>query len=211
MKAPIKIFADYREIRSGLPDILKKRGASIKSGQLKTGDYLVNNKVLIERKTGEDFVLSLIQNRLFEQCSRLKKTGITALLLLEGNPFSTQHRISRQAVKGALVSLAVSWELPLLFAKDINDSAEIILTTANQMKAFRYPVLYRSRKTRTMQGRKFFFLQGLPGVGPITAAGLVNKFGTIKHILQASEEELRQVEGIGEAKARAIRFFLENH
>lgn len=210
MNEPINIVADYREVRSTLPEILEQKGAAVKIYNLKVGDYIVNDQLVIERKTKDDFVLSIIQNRLFEQCSRLKKAGMTAVLLLEGNPFSTQHAISRQSVKGALVSLAVAWQLPLVYSRDLNDSAEIIIMAANQMNIVKQPVLYRGKKPRRRQSQASYFLQGLPGVGLVTASVLIKKFTKLESILFATEEELRQVEGIGKGKAKAIRNFLEN-
>jgi len=48
-------------------------GASVKIAKLSYGDYIINDKITIERKTADDFLLSIIDRRLFNQLSNLKK------------------------------------------------------------------------------------------------------------------------------------------
>ncbi len=68
----ITIICDHREDRSGISSALKQHGVCVKMKQLNAGDYIINDHIIVERKTKEDFVPSLINNRLFEQCRRLK-------------------------------------------------------------------------------------------------------------------------------------------
>ena len=63
----IEIIADFRENASGIPQKLLELGIKTTVQVLTKGDYLINNQILVERKTKEDFVLSLMQNRLFKQ------------------------------------------------------------------------------------------------------------------------------------------------
>jgi Fanconi anemia group M protein len=97
----IKISADYREGQSGIPDLLIEKGVDISIDELPAGDYLINENILVERKTKDDFVLSLINNRLF----------------IEGNPYKTTYNISYQAVKGALLSISLIWQIPVFIFK----------------------------------------------------------------------------------------------
>jgi len=50
------IFIDYREKKSGIIELFKDSGIAYKIENLKFGDYLIDNKLAIERKTAEDFV-----------------------------------------------------------------------------------------------------------------------------------------------------------
>lgn len=67
------------------------------------------------------------------------------------------------------------------------------------------PKNYRSKR---LVRRQLFFLQGIPGVGPLLAARLLNKFGALKTVINATEEELKQVEGIGRNKAKKVFGFI---
>ncbi len=53
--------------------------------------------------------------------------------------------------------------------------------------------------------RGYRILQKVPRIPPQIIENLVNAFGDFTHIMQASIEELDEVEGIGEARARSIR------
>lgn len=52
--------------------------------RLATGDFLIDNEVLIERKSVDNFAASLIDGRLFRQVARLAHSGYRSLLLIEG-------------------------------------------------------------------------------------------------------------------------------
>ncbi|WP_254839517.1 NAD-dependent DNA ligase LigA [Natronomonas marina] len=56
----------------------------------------------------------------------------------------------------------------------------------------------------------FLSALGVPEVGPTTAADLARHFGTLDAVLEASPEELREVEGVGETVAREIGEFFDS-
>lgn len=62
MDEKLKIVADYREVPSKIPDFLTEKGVSVELKTLKTGDYIVNNEFLFERKIRDDFAISIFQN-----------------------------------------------------------------------------------------------------------------------------------------------------
>jgi len=67
------ITVDYRENASRLTDLLKNSGALIEIKKLTYGDYIINGRITVERKTAKDFLISIIDGRLFNQLSSLKK------------------------------------------------------------------------------------------------------------------------------------------
>ena len=85
----MKICADYREKASGIIDLLKKEGAFIEVKKIPHVDYIINDSIAIERKTARDFLISIIDGRLFNQLSNLKKRCSNPVLLVEGNPYKT--------------------------------------------------------------------------------------------------------------------------
>jgi DNA ligase (NAD+) len=59
---------------------------------------------------------------------------------------------------------------------------------------------------------RFFYALGLRHVGDVTAQLLANHFGSMKALMDAGEEELKSVEGIGPEVASSIRsWFGDNH
>ena len=55
---------------------------------------------------------------------------------------------------------------------------------------------------------KQFIVESLPGIGPTTAKALLNYFGSVENVFMASKQELREVEGIGDKRAKEIREML---
>jgi DNA excision repair protein ERCC-4 len=92
MKQGIEIIADHREIASRVPSALSDLNIEPEIRTLKHGDYIINNQIIIERKTKDDFVQSLMQQKLFIQVANLRKNAkFRPILLIEGNPYHTKQ------------------------------------------------------------------------------------------------------------------------
>jgi len=206
----INIKADYREKASGIPELLKNRGVDVELSTLGSGDYYINGKIMVERKTKEDFVQSLIANRLFVQCQKMKRYNEYTLLIIEGNPYTTQHKISSQAIKGAILSVSVAWQIPVLMTGHKEETADVLAMAGNQLAMSKVPVRRSGYKPKRLRNRKLWFIQGLPVVGSVLALRLLERYKSIERIINLSQDELLQIEGIGERKAIQIFDFIRN-
>jgi DNA excision repair protein ERCC-4 len=144
----MQISIDYREQASGIIDLLKHADIRILVQRLQCGDYLINNSTCVERKTARDFIISIIDGRLFDQIARLKKTDINALLLIEGDPFATNIKIDKNAVQGALISITALWNVPIVFSSSPVETTAILLTIGRQWENARKIPLRKRRKFR---------------------------------------------------------------
>ncbi|MGQ3686188.1 MAG: ERCC4 domain-containing protein [Candidatus Loosdrechtia sp.] len=208
----IVIEIDYRERESGIIELLQaQENFSVEVKRLPAGDYLVNNYIAFERKTTKDFVLSIIDGRLFSQASRLKRYAGMHCMIIEGTDlFYTGYKIDSQAIKGALVSLSVSWQIPLIFSKSSSGTAEILIMAGDQHARYHDEIIKRTgRRPKRIQTKRLYFLQGLPGIGPEMAKRMLNHFGSIERIINADVQKLTCVEGIGKKKASVIRKIIE--
>ena len=206
----ITIIADNRERQSGIPDLLLSKEADLSFSQLYAGDYIINESIIIERKTKTDFVQSIINGRLFEQCAKLRKTGMLPLIIVEGNPFKTNHNIKPESIKGALLSVTVSWQIPVIRSSGKEDTADMIIMAARQDSSPPQFIRKTSYKPKVWQNNKHYFIRNLPGVGAKLATTLLEHFGTIENIVLANVSDLMEVEGIGKKKAnRLYTFFRE--
>ncbi|HEY2930736.1 MAG TPA: ERCC4 domain-containing protein [Acidobacteriota bacterium] len=208
-----KLQVDHRERGSRLVELLKDSDAfELQMCALKAGDYILNDRIVVERKTHTDFALSIIDGRLFHQAAELTRTRQPALILVEGPKPAAMPRMHPHALKGAILSLAVAWRLPVVFSRDPNESCLMLNMLAEQSQAVSKPVLSRhgSRPPRPY-ARQLFVLQGLPGVGPKLAKSLLSSFGSVEAAMRAEEAELAKVEGCGPKKAAAIRRVLGNN
>lgn len=158
------------------------------------------------RKTYADFAISLADGRLFPQAARLARCPHRPVVLLEGPRPPRMPGIHPHALEGAMVSLAVMWRLPVLCARDPDDSLRILRLLAQQLANSTYGVLKRyDRNPKRDASRKLYVLQGLPGVGPAVARRLLVEFGSVERVIIAGEAALTQVRGVGPKKAARIR------
>ena len=61
------------------------------------------------------------------------------------------------------------------------------------------------KKPVNMWEQQLFIVESLPNIGPVNAKKLLEHFGTVSKIINASENELMEVEGIGKKTAKNIR------
>ena len=205
----ILIIADDRERVSGIPALLERMpDVELRIKRLTLGDYLVDHSVLIERKSAVDFSSSLLDGRLFGQAARLAACPDRPAVILQGTARDwADLGVRREALQGALVTLMLIFDIPVLRAADADEAARLILYTGRQLARLRDPnhAPWRQAKAKRKRTRQLRLLQTLPGVGGQRAATLLDHFGSIRACLEAPVEELQQIDGIGPKTAEAIR------
>jgi DNA excision repair protein ERCC-4 len=206
----LKITVDYRETASGLTDLLKNSGVFVEIAKLSYGDYIINDTITVERKTAKDFLISIIDGRLFNQMSNLKKFCNHPILLIEGNPYETDHNFDRIAIKGALISIQTIWYVPIIFSRTKEDSRDILLMINRQVgTCIDVAPLRCGYRPKRLKSKQLYLLQGFPQVGPKLAKRLILHFKSVSKIMNASVQDLTDVDGIGMVSAQKIRDVLD--
>ena len=188
-----KIIIDNREKNSLIPSILLSLNFQIEFKQLPIADYLIN-ETAIERKTISDLKSSIINKRIFSQLLEIKQYP-KHFLLVEGlqEELYNNSVLHQNAVRGFLLSAILEHQVPIIFAKDEKETAAYISVLANKKdKEFSMrPSKISLNKEEQIQ----FILEGFPHVGPIKAKSLLQKFKSLKNIINASEEDLQPILG----------------
>ena len=202
----VDLRIDFREQRSGIIEELEKISGefTFRIEQLETGDYWIGDRIIIERKTLNDFLASLKTGRIFQQGYRMAQSGKNAMIILEGNKSDiVSSSMSRQAVQGAMVHLSVFLGIPILRSMNICETASLIVDICTQSQRQELPrpksIIHGLPCIRITkkQRHKLFLLQNLPGIGSKKGLALLQSFGTIENILNALPHDLRKVGGIG--------------
>lgn len=174
------------------------------------GDYVVDDLLTVERKTLPDFAVSLCDGRLFRQAQRLHRSRRRTCLILVGSARDLrQTGVSRQALQGALITLNLVFDLPVLRACDADEAARLIVTAAGQLRRRTCATVRRYGKQPTgIQRSQILMLAGARGIGALRAEALLARFGSPAGVARASPEELRSVDGVGPTVAAALHAVL---
>jgi Fanconi anemia group M protein len=200
--------ADHREFGSGVPEALRLRqDAVVVAAALASGDYVIDETVGIERKTGSDFAKSLFDGRLFRQVSALKRSYERPILLLEGLAWGQETAgVSWAALRGAMVSVTAVFGLPIISSSGPEESAELVAIAARQISAAAREDGYvrPGYRPKGWKKRALYLLEELPGVGPKRASALLAACGSVRAVFTADKATLAAVPGLGGSVAGAI-------
>jgi Fanconi anemia group M protein len=200
-----KIYVDPRE--RGMAKLLEGRGAEVTLKNLEVGDYVVSDRVAIERKTAQDFVASIIdpERNLFRQIADLARSYERPVLILEGRDLYSRQ-VSASSIQGALASVAVDYGMPIIPTEDQEDTASVItMLAARERRAGHEPKLHGHKTARTLKEQQEYLISAIPSVGPSVARKLLRHFGSIEKVIAASKEELQEVDMVGPKIAERIR------
>jgi Fanconi anemia group M protein len=195
----IKIIVDHREYRSTVVRNLTIKGASIEPKQLNVGDYVLSSRIGVERKEVGDYLDSLINGSLFKQVGQLRDAFSRPVLVLEGENLLTQRNISHNAILGSLASITIDFGITILPTRDSAETADLLSVIAKrEQKLDKKSVSIRGEKrVHTLSENQQFIVEGLPKVSSVIAKRLLQHFGSIKNLINATEDELMEVQGIG--------------
>ncbi|RUM46953.1 MAG: hypothetical protein DSY37_03980 [Hyperthermus sp.] len=216
--SPVDIIVDSREAAANkdIVEGLKKRGVQVAIAELSAGDYYLTaaagrRPVLVERKTVVDFANSIRDGRIWDQAERLKEAGregdAEPLLLLEGwlGLLERRTKWNITAVLRVLDELVLEWRIPVMPVHNKNATVSWLAAKAKSLGKTREKNVVRLRvdkKPLQLNDRILYVTEGL--AGPVIARRLLQHFGTLRAIANASIRELMSVEGVGEKRAKEI-------
>lgn len=201
----VTIYVDSRELKSGVAKELYSQ-AELKVKNLEVADYILSDRVAVERKTAEDFISSLIRGErdLFSQLLSLRRSYSRPLLIIEGELYG---RIHPNAIRGALAAIVVDLGIPIIQTRSSQETAEILIAIARREQEVKSrEVALHARKTkRSLKEQQEYIVSAISNIGPVIARNLLKHFKTIENIVNASEDELVKVPKVGKKTAQKIR------
>jgi ERCC4-type nuclease len=221
----MKIFIDHREtaVIPLMEDLCSTYTPSLHSEitQLPLGDFLLvhDHGVLIERKSAADFISSIRSNRLWDQLLRFMKaekileyTLKRKLLLIHGSFEHLEPDMSFwPQIMGAYMEILFVYDTPLILVgtdDQFYTCMRILINRELSGKNDQLPTPRWFRKHCSADlpemDRKRYVLASLPSIGDVLAGNLLDHFGSLVAVVNASEKQLQRVEGIGKKKARVI-------
>jgi len=167
--------------------------------------YILSKRLAVERRTGGGFLKGIMEKTLFTSAIYLREHFRIPVLIVEGRVNYGYTGFNPEAVRGALSSMMLEYGLNVLSTADVDETAALIAMMARQEQLGIPEIsLIPKRKAVELADRQRRVVEMLPGCGMVMARDLLQHFGTVKRIVNATEDDFRSMRGIGAKKARDI-------
>ncbi|MDL5362945.1 DEAD/DEAH box helicase [Halalkalicoccus sp. NIPERK01] len=206
----IEIVADQRELDATIArDLSTREGISTRLETLEVGDYVLSDRVAVERKSVTDFLDTLVggDRSVFEQVGDMARHYSRPVVIIEGEGLYEERNVHPNAIRGALASLAIDFGASVLRTEDEADTADLLAVIAGrEQEVEKREVSVHGRKSsKTLAEQQEYVVGSIADIGPVTARSLLSEFGSVEAVLTASEEDLQEAAGVGEVTAGRIR------
>lgn len=210
----LRIVIDHRETKSGIAKVLDRLGMELSFAALEIGDYVVSDRLAIERKRTDDFASSLIDGKrnLFAQLSDLSRVYEKPVLIIEGEDLFTCRQLNPNAIYGSIISIAVDFGVSILYSRDEEETAAILkmLAKREQTENKREINPHGKKSASNLAEQQEYLISSISNIGPKAARNLLLHFGSVEAVMKANTEELKKVKLIGPKIAARIREILES-
>ncbi|MFC3477766.1 DEAD/DEAH box helicase [Halobacterium litoreum] len=207
----VEVVVDQRELDSNIArDLSKREDVETRLETLAVGDYVLSDRVAVERKSHADFMDTLLggDRSIFEQAKDLTRHYTRPVLLLEGDgDLYAERNVHPNAIRATLASLAVDWGVSVVHTRDEDDTAEMIRTIAEreQTENDREVDAHGEKAAKTLGEQQEYVVSSIADIGPVTAQSLLGEFGSVEAVMTASVEDLQDASGVGEVTAERVR------
>jgi Fanconi anemia group M protein len=201
----ISIICDNRETASPVVRKLSLMGVNIQLEQLEVADYVISERVGIERKSSQDFTDSIKDGRLFKELIDLTKNFEKPILILEENPFLNTN-ITENALYGAITSILLDLGVNVYRTSDVSESAKFLYQLAKREQS-EHKKAVKSRFKKAPIELSYlleYIISGVPGVNTLRAKSLLREMKTLQQIFNSDIGDLMKIENIGKKIAQEI-------
>ncbi|GAA0234433.1 DEAD/DEAH box helicase [Halobaculum roseum] len=205
-----EIVIDQRELESTIArDLSTREGITTRLETLAVGDYVLSDRVAVERKSVADFLDTLVggDRSMFEQVKDTARAYARPVVIIEGEDLYGERNVHPNAVRGALSSLAIDFDASVLRTEDEADTADLleVIARREQEENDREVSAHGEKGAKTLAEQQEYVVSSIADIGPVTSRALLEHFGTVEAVMTAREEDLLEVSGVGQVTAERIR------
>jgi len=185
--------------------MLAKMGIAILPVEKDEGNvdrYILSKRLAIERRTGSSYLRGIMDKTLFTSAIYLQEHYEVPILIGEGQVGYAYTAFNPQAARGALSAMMLQYGLNVLSTPNIDETVSLIALMARQEQVGIPEIsTIPKRKATDLADTQRRIVEMLPSCGMVMARDLLQHFGSIKRIVNATEAEFRRMRGIGAKKA----------
>lgn len=207
------LIANVKEKGSEVTNFLEKEGIQIRFTSLRLVDYLIAGRVAVIRRTVDAFMEDLSNKMVYRTAPEFKRTFPDPLYIVEGDHPAAIVSGSTHGRSGVTYLTFVN-KIPIIFSTTPEETAKylaMMMKQAEFVSASDVPAVEIEDEANTIADGSSAdgeapvrILAAVPGITAENAKLLLEKFGSLRAVLDASESSLAKIKGIGAKKAKAI-------
>ena len=142
----------------------------------------------------------------------LRTADRPVVLVVGESDIYSVRKVHANAIKGMLATIAVSYGIPILKVRNEKEAAGILLAIARREQEGSSSEFtpHSEKKSLSLKELQEYIVSSLPGIGPMIAKPLLREFGSVRKIVNATEDELKKVNLVGDKKSKEIRRVLDS-
>ena len=206
MSEALHICIDSNEAssRRDIVNYMMWNGVEVDIKKLDVCDYVVSDRVGVERKDATDFLGSMKDGRLFNQARDMAALYERPIVILEGQLSRALKRSAMRPVSvyGALSSLALDYGVNIIPTNSPESTAVLLhrLVFREQAKEERTIQLRSLNRSLPLHDQQVFLLSGLPQIGTTLAQELLNAYDTPYRVIEEFAKAEVRVSKSGKTK-----------
>ncbi|CAH6839404.1 Fanconi anemia group M protein [Phodopus roborovskii] len=202
------ILVDSREITSGLEVISSLRtvhGLQVEVCPLNGCDYIISNRMVVERKSQSEILNNGSKNKFIEQIQRLQSMFQRICVIVEKDREKAgdiSRMFRRTKCYDSLLTALVGAGIRILFSSGQEETADLLkeLSLVEQRKNVGiHSAVLNPSKCEALQ-----FYLSIPSISYITALNMCHWFSSVKKMANSSPEEISACAQVTHQKAEEI-------
>ena len=152
------------------------------------GDYIIGDE-LWERKTTSDFLGSVRDRRIWDQLSAMLAHGKKCGIIIEGSWFNAMKRakFTYNQRNGILNAITLEYGVPIVYTSSQKKTVEFLTKRAKayagDVKKKLHAVREKGLKSKSMDYKQRYVLEGFPGIGASTSDTLLRRMNCLSNVL----------------------------
>ncbi|XP_072284154.1 Fanconi anemia group M protein isoform X2 [Pyxicephalus adspersus] len=207
------ILADTREISSG-PEVISclksTHGVQVEICSLGGCNYIVSNRLCVERKSQSEFSNCTNRSKLAERIQHLWNMFDRVCLIVEKDrvkPGEISRQFQRTKYYDSTLSSLISAGVQILFSSNQEDTAGLLKELASLERRKNTAITVPTQVTSHKQEVLNFYLS-IPNVSYITALNLCHHFSSVRQMASSSVDMLSSKGQVSRHKAEEIYRYL---